>query len=499
MMSASFLRRAVVGFSVAALPLGGLTIASGAAQANANSYIDLSTELSDSDFTVVAAAGSQISPFAEGELLLLEYIDNGVRFIIDEGSPRLVTTDPNCRGGSASAPSTMIECRLAVPFLVDQVALVDFTFVTTAVAVAVEANSPLDVTYYGGSGKDEYYGGPGTDIAYGGAGNDSLFGGSGNDRLFGEVGDDYLEGESGNDRHYGGPGDDLIVSDDGQADSVVDCGGRKPSEGPDFDEGLDNVVNCTGSTPPPPPPAPVPPADPPAPGTSQVITPGGTLESRVEPGPGPGSFVVTTGEVPISLITPAPVNVPTVIVGGTIGLSSPPPPGSLSLGFQPNSSFTTILFSEPTPIGTSIVAADGSWSFEGVIPPGVPPGEHTLQVVGTDVNDEVLVINIGVEVSNDAPPATIFIEGTRGSGREINTIFVDGTATGLVGAVVIPRYKLPGQSEWQIGKARRTVAEDGTFAWKRKTGKKIQVSFISGDTASNTIRIPSRKKTIAER
>lgn len=500
--SPSALRRIVVGLSVAALPASLLSFGGAAAQASTGSPITISTtwEIGSSQLIVSADAGSGLAPFAEGELILLEEVPNGVAFFVDEGSPRLATSDPNCSGGSASQPSTMVMCSLPVPFLVTSSVFVDFRDVTVDVTVAVEERSELNVRYYGGSGKDEYYGGPGVDIVYGGPGNDSLFGGPGNDSLFGEDGDDYLEGESGNDRHFGGPGDNLIEAEDGQADSVVDCGGVKPTEGPFFDVGLDTVTNCTGSTPPPPAPAPVPPVDPPAPGAGQVVTPSGDTRTVVVIGPTPGTFVMESSVTPpitMTTVTTVPT-IPTVVPTVPFSVSSPRS-GSFEFRFQPASSFYVVFFSDPVPVGTAIVAEDGSWSFEGELPPGVAPGDHTLQIVGTDTDGEVLAFNIGVEVSNEIPPATIVIQGTRGSGREINAIFVTGATTGLVGAEVIPRYKLRGQSEWQIGKARRTVAEDGTFAWQRRTGKKIRVSFISGDVTSNTIRILSRKKTIAGR
>jgi len=176
-------------------------------------------------------------------------------------------------------------------------------------------------------------------------------------------------------------------------------------------------------------------------------------------------------------------------------------PGSSSLqfGFQPSSAFDLIIFSEPVPLGEFIVDEDGSWSAEATIPPDVLPGDHTLQLVGTNTDGEALVINIGLEVKDEEPAPTMVITGTRGEGKEIRRVFVEGESTNLVGEEVTPRYKLPGQTEWQLGLARRTVAEDGTFSWRRITGKKIAITFIAGELKSNRIVIKSRKDVAAER
>jgi hypothetical protein len=36
------------------------------------------------------------------------------------------------------------------------------------------------------------------------------------------------------------------------------------------------------------------------------------------------------------------------------------------------------------------------------------------------------------------------------------------------------------------------VAADGTFAWSRRTGKKVYVYFTHGSIKSNTVTIPAR-------
>ena len=492
-------RRIAAGCAAAALPLSLLAFGAAPSQAvDESSLIRITVQNPSPDIYVMyVRAGENLAPFPLEEQLVAQEIDGGVRLVIDEGSPRLVTSDPLCSAG-ASQPSTTLVCEKAGTTYDQWYVSFRFGDVRVPVTVAWDENSRIDATYLGGSGPDVYQGGAGADRVQGGAGNDSIFGGGGNDLLYGGEGDDYIEGEDGNDGHFGEPGDNTINAEDGAFDHTVNCGGTRPSEGPYYDVDLEFTQQCRGSVPPKPAPPPTPPVNPPPPGEGSFDTGGEQTPAEVT-NPSPGTWDIKPDErASIVVTTGVSSSLPTVPTNSSITVGSSAPSLSLSV-FQPSSGFRMTIFSEPFPLGEFIVDDDGSWSAEVAIPPDIPPGPHTLQLVGTDVEGETLVVNIGIEVSNDAPPATIFIEGTRGSGREINTIFVDGTTTGLVGAVVTPRYKLPGQTEWQIGKARRTVAEDGTFAWKRRTGKKIRVSFISGETDSNTIRILSRKKTREER
>ncbi len=88
--------------------------------------------------------------------------------------------------------------------------------------------------------------------------------------------------------------------------------------------------------------------------------------------------------------------------------------------------------------------------------------------------------------------ASIMIEGTRGNNEDANRIFVEGTTTGLVGQVVVPHYRFPGQTGFTAGVGLRTVDSLGNFDWKRKTGKRIGVQFRFNDVRSNSIIIAAR-------
>jgi YVTN family beta-propeller protein len=95
-------------------------------------------------------------------------------------------------------------------------------------------------------------------------------------------------------------------------------------------------------------------------------------------------------------------------------------------------------------------------------------------------------------VTPEAPSrASIRITGSRDS-ADTRKVVVTGVTTDLVGAQVTPNFRFPGQRNYSPGTGVRTVAEDGTFRWQRKTGKKIYVVFTSGDVRSNRIIIAAR-------
>jgi predicted outer membrane repeat protein len=88
-------------------------------------------------------------------------------------------------------------------------------------------------------------------------------------------------------------------------------------------------------------------------------------------------------------------------------------------------------------------------------------------------------------------PQAIVISGTRDS-ADPRVVKVNGTSTGLIGAVVTPFVKLSGQTSYSEGRGTRTVDSQGRFDWQRKTGKKTYVFFMSDDVASNRVIIAAR-------
>ena len=72
---------------------------------------------------------------------------------------------------------------------------------------------------------------------------------------------------------------------------------------------------------------------------------------------------------------------------------------------------------------------------------------------------------------------------------------MSGTTTGVgEGAILRPWMRFPGQSGDAEGAARIAVADDGSFTWQRRTGRKIYVVIKTsdGEIKSNRLTIPVR-------
>jgi YVTN family beta-propeller protein len=85
---------------------------------------------------------------------------------------------------------------------------------------------------------------------------------------------------------------------------------------------------------------------------------------------------------------------------------------------------------------------------------------------------------------------TIQITGSRGAEGKVAQVLVDGVTTGLAGATVQARVRLPGELGYANG-SQRTVGGDGAFQWQRKTKKTVYVYFqtLDGDVRSNRVII----------
>lgn len=89
--------------------------------------------------------------------------------------------------------------------------------------------------------------------------------------------------------------------------------------------------------------------------------------------------------------------------------------------------------------------------------------------------------------ASEAP--TIVITGSRVAMQGRPGVRIEGVTTGLIGAEVASHTKFPGESGFTTGGKTVKVADDGTFAWQRKTAKKINVYFTGGGTRSNIVTI----------
>lgn len=97
-------------------------------------------------------------------------------------------------------------------------------------------------------------------------------------------------------------------------------------------------------------------------------------------------------------------------------------------------------------------------------------------------------------VTPEAPPPpptpSIVITGSRGEGNDARTVYVDGTAMHLTSQQVQAWVRLAGQPSYRQG-ITVPVGSDSRFSWKRVTGKKTYVFFVSGDVRSNRVVIPA--------
>jgi len=94
------------------------------------------------------------------------------------------------------------------------------------------------------------------------------------------------------------------------------------------------------------------------------------------------------------------------------------------------------------------------------------------------------------------PPApctnkTISITGARIKIDGKDGIRVVGTTTCLDGQKIVPFFRFPGQTSYTEGTARPNIEVNGSFEWKRKTGKKFYAYVMVGDVKSNSIIIPA--------
>ena len=142
-------------------------------------------------------------------------------------------------------------------------------------------------------------------------------------------------------------------------------------------------------------------------------------------------------------------------------------------------------------LGAVLVDDSGAFVLDLVAPDGTPAGDYVLQVVGTTAESTTRALSLGVRVLESPVELSLSISGSREVRDGRKFAIVRGSSTGLEGVVVFPRVKLRGQTSYADGKARRVIAEDGSFDWQRGGGKKLYVYFMTQDqqTRSNGITI----------
>lgn len=519
------LRRWLVGASVAALISStGAVMAPAPSASEGRIWVGILP-----NGAVQLRADSSIAPFGAAEELMISAQGRLVRIEMrDDESPsgqgRALLADGNtlasdwCTFTDVQGSAT-VTCEYegppGPPYLGIPQVLVDFGALTGATTVAMAEGRSVPLVFNGGAGPDEVYGAAGDDYLLGNGSDDRLFGGPGNDYLDGGPGNDYVEGEIGRDDMRGGLGRDSIDAADAAADSRVDCGGVP--ELLDFDRGLDVPTNC-GANPTPIPPAPIEPVDPPAPGQGNGTVDGKPTVVEVKPTGGdnkqttialPGNFIfMNTGlwlggsgsQVPIfpPLSEFFPMSMSGLFPGSSLNLSiwsvAPPPPTSAGLTAR------AILRSEAISTTSLSVNAQGVAEGNVPVPPGQQPGNFTMQANAVTSSGAAATINVGVALTQATPepdpgPTEVITitSATRGKGTKAATITLSGTATGLAGTGITPRYRIQGAKSWTLGKAVM-VSDDGTFAWKLVTPKKVRIMMVSGAVKSKAVQVAAVRR-----
>lgn len=425
---------------------------------------------------------------------------------------------PLLQGGGTCLPAGVAVAQVVCTFSAPPAfAWVDFAAVSGPTNVAVMDNASLQLVYRGSQGNDYVQGGSGNDQLNGFGGADRLYGGPGDDLLDGGLGDDYLEGESGSDDMRGGAGSNSLDAADNLADVRVDCGGP-PGPLFDFDADLDNPTNC-GANPTPIPPSPVEPVDPPAPGQGDGTVDGVPVEVDVAPQAPDDTRSVTINTGPTNPIfqsqllwlgTPSTPPVPTFPPFPNFGMTiselfplsifdvsifPPPPPPTIG----PVSARETSGRSGPLETVSLKADANGVATGEIPVPAGQAPGEYTLQFNGVTAAGAQMTVNVGVRLDtatpepDPEPEESITITAKRGKGKQAKVITVRGTAAGLAGTAVTPRYRLHGAKKWVEAKPV-IVAASATYRWKLTTAKKVRIVVTSGAITSKPVVVAAVKR-----
>lgn len=266
-----------------------------------------------------------------------------------------------------------------------------------------------------------------------------------------------------------------------------------------------------------------PPSGAPAGGNTVTITGTGfvSLVSTVTLGGAavPGAQVVS----PTTITFPAPAHAPgsadvtvttgrlsaTVVNGYSWSSPSPPPPvpafppsAPRDVRAHPGNASATVSWQAP--------ADTGSYPVTSYEVRSIPESRSCLTqatdrtctvrdlVNGTPYAFEVRALNGAgwgpwSASSDPITPAapTILITGSRGTGANAGLAMAAGRTTGLVAGEVMPRVRLSGQPKYRSG-VRRPVEADGTFAWQRRTDRKVYVYFRGDGVRSNRVVIPAR-------
>ena len=163
-------------------------------------------------------------------------------------------------------------------------------------------------------------------------------------------------------------------------------------------------------------------------GTPNELTPGnGALinaDRTVTPLPvvvdGPNSISISNGSTGMTLRGGT-------LTGNTLTIALGGLAHSTGFGFQPGSTVSVWMMSNPTEVTTTTVAADGTYSVDFIVPTGIGVGSHTVQVQGNGQDGRMHALQVGVIVS----------AGLAATGSPLLPLGVFGVVTSTVGIVLL--------------------------------------------------------------
>lgn len=213
--------------------------------------------------------------------------------------------------------------------------------------------------------------------------------------------------------------------------------------------------------------------------TSPVAT-STTFTATSAPGPGPGP-----GPSPSSTPPSAPLTASAVAGDGSASVMWAAPA-------EAGSSAVTDYEVASSPSGGSCTANAPTLTCE---VPGLTNGTaYTFTARARNASGWGPWSSASNVVTPTAPPAppvpSITITGSRGVGADSHKVHVTGIAMHLASPQVQAWVRLAGQPSYRQG-ITVPVGSDSRFTWKRTTGKKTYVYFMSGDVRSNRVVIPA--------
>jgi YVTN family beta-propeller protein len=138
-------------------------------------------------------------------------------------------------------------------------------------------------------------------------------------------------------------------------------------------------------------------------GRGELIINGERVPVTVTPSATGSTVVISGGGVSLTLDTLGPGGNPLPLgPGNTLQLTYPGTTQVAASGFAPGSTVQLVIYSTPVELARLNSNAAGAVSASPSVPPGLTPGDHTLQFAGFSASGEPLTLSVGVRVTSPA-------------------------------------------------------------------------------------------------